>query len=521
VFVQGNQLPKAVLLVVGLAAVASGSPGQADAGWRISPEKLNIQAVNSRTLQILDDRAQELRGALWSVDRADLAEIREDNGRAVLEPKSPGTVVVTASLHGETRTREIRIWPADSLMPEGTTTWGMHPIGREIGDLPAVPAPGGQVATFALEQTADGSTYLRGTTDDGIQEWAWLLPEKTRNVELVCGDWLGGALVSASRGDSFTLYVVSGDGQTRWQHAFRGTRTAHAYNVEHLLHVVWQSADGASAAVTGLDGQTGEQRFELAIPASQGQLNGLRPAGAAQVCAAGSVRLPARAATSRVFVNIDGLAYVAFAHGDWSTSAGKCTPGAPVERRDVRVAGEQRLSLWQIHPDGTKRETVIEEIRTEGPMAKPIELTAPTNAIIPDGLGGVLVSVRRTGLQENEGRPQEFVYRVDGDGKLVYRMALPAYDGALKDEMVLGENNRGFATRGALLIAFDVREGKELWRWDAHVRGIEVFAALADGGCAVQTPEALVKVDDATHAAVLVKGHVMMGWNGQMYMKHQ
>ena len=104
---------------------------------------------------------------------------------------------------------------------------------------------------------------------------------------------------------------------------------------------------------------------------------------------------------------------------------------------------------------------------------------------------------------------------------LVVLTKLPAYEGPLKDEMVLGENDRGFATRGSLLVAFDVREGTESWRHDTHVRGIEVFAALADGGCLVQTPDAVVNVHDAEHAAELMKGKVMMGWNGQMYVKHR
>jgi hypothetical protein len=115
----------------------------------------------------------------------------------------------------------------------------------------------------------------------------------------------------------------------------------------------------------------------------------------------------------------------------------------------------------------------------------------------------------------------EFIYRVDGDGKLVYKLPLPAYEGQLKDEMVLGENDRGFATRGSLLFAFDVRQGTESWRHDTHVYGIEVFAALADGGCLVQTPVALVNVHDAEHSVELIKGKAMMGWNGEMYIKHQ
>jgi hypothetical protein len=38
-----------------------------------------------------------------------------------------------------------------------------------------------------------------------------LLPETVHNVELICGDWLGGALISATnRPDEFGLILGSG-----------------------------------------------------------------------------------------------------------------------------------------------------------------------------------------------------------------------------------------------------------------------------------------------------------------------
>jgi hypothetical protein len=517
-----NLRPKTLVFVSGLVALlAPCSRGQEQTEWQIAPEKINIHAGSPRILQILDNRAQELHGALWSVDKPELAEIREEDGRAAVDAKAAGMIRVSASLGSETRTAEIRIWPADQPLPQGTTMWAMHPIGREIGDIPAVPGPG-SVTMFSLEQTAEGSTYLRGAREDGIQEWAWLMPEKTRNAELICGDWLGGALVGANRADSFTLYVVSNEGKLRWRRSFTGKRTAHAYNLDHLLHIVTESGDG-TAAVTGVDGRTGEQRFELPVPASRAYLNGLRRRQSGYVCEPGNHAASVRSTVSRLFVNIDGFAYVAFALSDWTFSTGACTSGATVNPGDVGLTGRQRLILWQIHPDGTRQESEIEQVTSAGRSSAPVTLLEPTHAIIPDGLGGILLSVRRLrdARQAAPSHPVEFVYRVDGDGKLVYKFPLPAYEGPLKDEMVLGENDRGFATRGSLLIAFDVHKGTESWRHDTHVHGIEVFAALADGGCLVQTPDALVNVHDAEHSVELIKGKAMMGWNGQMYVKHR
>jgi hypothetical protein len=99
-------------MAAGMVALFSWrSGGQKQAGWRISPEKINIQAGTSRTLQILDENAGELRGALWSIDHPDRAEIREENGRATMYAKVPGAVLVSASIAGQTRTMQVQIWP--------------------------------------------------------------------------------------------------------------------------------------------------------------------------------------------------------------------------------------------------------------------------------------------------------------------------------------------------------------------------------------------------------------------------
>jgi hypothetical protein len=327
----------------------------------------------------------------------------------------------------------------------------------------------------------------------------------------------------SDRGDSFSLYVVGNGGQLRWHREFAGKRKAHAYNLNHVLHIVTQSADGATATVTGLNGKSGEKQFELPIPSSHEQLQHLRRKDSDFVCDSGYVSSPAATAVSGIFVNIDGLAYVAFAHYAWTLSGGSCAPGTALSLRDVRLSSQQRLNLWQIHPDGHRRETVIETVDAGASPAGPIASLGPTGEIIPDGLGGVLLSVRRSpdARYTTSRESQEFIYRLDGDGKLVYKLSLPAYEGPLKDGMVLGENDRGFTTRGSLLIAFDVREGKESWRWDSRVAGIQVFAALGDGGCLVQTPDRLMNVHDAAHAMEVMRGQAMMGWNGQLYAKHQ
>lgn len=84
------------------------------------------------------------------------------------------------------------------------------------------------------------------------------------------------------------------------------------------------------------------------------------------------------------------------------------------------------------------------------------------------------------------------------------------------DEMVIASNKLGYATRAGILIAFNVTTGKNLWHWDSKAQEITVFAALANGGCVVQTPTELVEVDNPTNWKVLAKGKYTMDWSGNL-----
>src|SRR5262249_56296503 len=119
-----------------------------------------------------------------------------------------------------------------------------------------------------------------------VKAWYWLLPEKNQEVELVCGDWLGGALISSNHSDSFTLYTVGKDGKLRWHYTFSGVRKAHAYNADNLVHILSQSRDRTVTKITALDGVTGDQRFELPVPASHEMRFNVLKTGDKIVCSA-------------------------------------------------------------------------------------------------------------------------------------------------------------------------------------------------------------------------------------------
>ena len=486
--------------------------------WRISPEKINIRVGQDRRLQLLDNLAQELYDAAWSVDDSAVAEIREEDGRAVVLAKAAGTVRISATIRQLTRSIEVRIWPDSEPMPLGATNWAVHPIGREIGDLPASPTANGP-HLYSLEQTASGSSYLRADDDDGIQVWTWLMPEKTPDVELVCGDSVGGVLVSANRADSFTLYAVGSDGKVRWQETIPGLRKGHTLH-SGLLYVLGQSPTATTAQVTALDELSGEKKFDLVLPPSRETFTIRAKDGARSPCPT-EARSGARASVSGLFGNTDGYTYVAFTESARTLDVRDCPNLATVSAGQTLLSRYDTLVLWQVHPDGTYRASIIEGSDTLSPSAA---MAVPTGAIIPDGFDGVLLSVRVFRDLRNagpNGAADEFVYRIDPDGNVIYKFPLPKYAGSLHDGMVLGHGGRvAFASRGGVLIAFEVESGKELWRWESDTPSISVFAALANGDCLVQTPTALVEVKDSTNARELMKGKFMLDSQGRLYSKN-
>jgi outer membrane protein assembly factor BamB len=514
-----NLVPPVLVALIAALVIGHHLSAQ-ETGWLISPTNLNIAQGDDRTLQVLDDSAQELSGAQWFINNPGLADLREENGRLILHSKNPGTVIVTAVLHGERRTRDVVIWPADKTRPLGTVTWSGHPIGRQLGDIAAVPAPDGP-NMLSLEQTPAGETYLRGVAEDGIQIWSWHLPEKANDVELVCGDWRGGGLISANHGSNYTIYSVGSDGKLRWQYTLPGSRKGHTIDMDHVVTVVSQSADGMATKLTALNGQDGGLKYDLAIPGSYYRTN-LAQTGGAYRCLPDYSNAPVRTIASKPFVSEFGFEYLAFSHNEWTMEAPGCTPGSAVPAAKVAFSRHDQVVLWQIRSDGGYRSTIVEESKAGNPVSNPVSVPSPTGALITDGMGGALLSIRVPLNYPGEPAPQpasEFVYRVDPEGKVLFRVPLPSYQGAIHDAMVLGQNNVGFTTRGTKLIAFDLNSGRELWRWDGGVSGIEVFAALADGGCLVQSPEALIDVHNANAAEEVFKGQAIVDWRGQIYRK--
>lgn len=479
---------------------------QNDAGWHISPILFNLVVGDVQPLQILDVRGKELSASSWSVDNSQLAEIREEHGHPVLYPKSAGIVHVVALVEHVTLTREITIWSLEPGMQLVGPFWAVPSTGREIGAIQAVPTP--DSPDFITLDQNDNGTYVRGLTNRGQQMWMVKLPEAAGEMKLLCGDNFGGAIVIATRPESYTVFVVNKAGKVSWQRKFDGVRKGYAFNAANLLHLITESVDGTSAIVSAWDGSTGVERFTLRVPKSYEQEVNIRRSSDKLFCApGGNVSRPLRTATSGLFVSTDGNAYASFVQKRWNVEAKKCEAGANVSADTVAFSRDDQLVLWQIHPDGSIRTSVVETSKQPRlSLTSHFRELSPTGSIMPDGSGGVLFSIRTSPTSatgSSEGPSDEFVYRVTGDGELAYKFRLPKYTGALHDDMVLGEQELAFAARGSMLLAFNARDGKEVWRWDSGKPDIEVNMATAGGGCVVSTLDGLVLVEDGLKSQII------------------
>jgi hypothetical protein len=497
-----------VLLLFLLALAASlALTAQENSGWHISPLLINVRLGEVQPLQLLDAQGKEARSSSWSVDSPELAEIKEESGHAVLYPKAPGVVHVVALLEGRALTQEITIWKLEPGMWITGVHWAVPSTGRELAVLQAAPTVDGP-DLFTLDRNEKG-IYVRALTNRGLQMWMWPLPESADDVELVCGDNMGGAIVTATRSDSYTLYVVGKDGKLGWRHRFEGMRKGYALNASNLIHLLNQSVDGTSTTISAWDGTSGTEKFNLKFPVSYEDEVNVEGSGDKILCSSGrSVSRALHADTSGLFINTDGNAYAAFTQKHWIVGTDKCAAGSVVDPQKVYFSHDDQLVLWQIQSDGSHRDIIVEASKQSRlAFATPVSVISPTGDIIPDGLGGVLLSIRSSPRavtrQKAEGLSNEFVYRVAGDGELAFKFPLPRYAGHLHDEMVLGEQDLGFATRGSLLIAFNVHDGNEVWRWDSKIPEVKINMATGGGGCLVDTPEGLVLVEEGVAKQVI------------------
>jgi len=135
------------------------------------------------------------------------------------------------------------------------------------------------------------------------------MPVDGRDVELVCGDWLGGAVISVTTLSGYAVYAVGKDGTERWRSDANGVRRGLAISTEGMVYLLSRSIDGAFVTVAGIDEQSGAKSFEHRLPVSLERYTNVRLQDGSFICSATEDSRIAPTEVSRLFVNMDGYAY--------------------------------------------------------------------------------------------------------------------------------------------------------------------------------------------------------------------
>jgi outer membrane protein assembly factor BamB len=463
----------------------------------IEPSEVLLPLGVSQRFQLLDAGGNELpSNEGWTVSDPTMAELSVEGGHAVLLASKVGNVTLRHESGAETK--EIRIHDRKPPMPV-ESRWILQPIDGEFkraiwasgtwfGRIDGSDEENEDSAAYFYEDRGRQSSHIRAIREDGLQAWQW--PTGTEEVQhMLCGDFYSGVLAYVGDKQNRMLISITANGKERWRVAvpgFPGRNVNVGLTGDVLL--VEESPDSAEVRVVVLNGRTGAEKVNFALPPSREIVRNMELRNGRAMCspeAESSRNLPAYYSdimtNAIVSPNVTTLAY-----SELSVVAdgGKCEPGAILPLARIHVTAVQRLMIWDLTDELSAKFYTVEEHAVEGDAASMVfEVAEPTGDLIVGETGtGNFLAVRQarrhwpTMAPDNVGY---FQYRVTENRTVKYRFPVRVSSSKLKSTMLLGDDNAiGYVTRGNNLVAFDTDTAKELWRWKSDNTDIYACAAL-------------------------------------------
>jgi hypothetical protein len=230
--------------------------------------------------------------------------------------------------------------------------------------------------------------------------------------------------------------------------------------------LVEESPDSAGARVVVLNGRTGAEKVNFAMPPSRQIVRNMDLLNGKVMCSPGAESLRNLPAYySDIMTNaIASPNVTTLAYSELSVVAdgGKCEPGAILPLNRIHLTGVQRLVMWDMTDELVTQFSSVEEHAVDGDAASLVlEVAEPTGDIIVGETGtGNFLAVRQARRHwpalgyENVGY---FQYRVTENRTVKYRFPVKVSSSKLRSTMLLGDNNAiGYVTRGNNLVAFDL-----------------------------------------------------------------
>ena len=484
--------------------------GSQNADMFIQPSEVLLPLGVSQRFQLLDSGGNELpSNDGWTVSDPTMAELTTEDGHAILLARKVGNVTLRHESGAETK--EIRIHDRKPPMPV-ESRWILRPIDGEF--VHALWASGswfGRIddgsdeekaasAAYFYEDRGPQSSHIRAVREDGLQAWQW--PAGTEEVpHMLCGDFYSGVLAYVGDKQNRMLVSITASGKERWRVAvpgFPGRNVNVSLTGDILL--VEENSDSAGAHVVVLNGSTGAEKVNFALPPSREIVRNMELRNGKTVCvpeAERSRNLPAY--YSNIMTNAivtPNVTTLAYSELSVIADARKCEPGTILPPDRIHLSAIQRLMIWDLTDEqGTKFYTVEEHAAEGNASSLRFDVAEPTGDIIVGDTGtGNFLAVRQARMHwptlayEDVGY---FQYRVTEDRTVKYRFPVKASKAELTSTMLLGENNTvGYVTRGNDLIAFDTDTAKELWRWKSDNSDMYACAALKNDAVIVREGKA-------------------------------
>jgi hypothetical protein len=486
-----ENLPALAALLVAVLSSPNAACERPLPNWFISPNLHNMKVGDEAHLQVLDNAFQEVAPDKWSLSNGEIVEMRVIGKRVVLKALHNGEVTITAIKGHDHRSAVVSIWEE---IPKGKSTWAVpkqfgHVLGSHNADYWDPEDSENGPFAYALYEVGMQRT-VHAFTNDGIQLWSWLPAKRSsRKLDVICANHVGGTMVKQQGKLDFEINDLDNQGRIRWTYSGDGEMDAHA--LYDQFYMAQASPDHTQVAIVGLNPETGTEIFRHQLPTSHLNMRNVIDQAGVPTCMPGhsiETLIPIRA--SLLHVNVDGDVYMAFTKRFRVVDGADYPAGEPLNLKNVRVSRDESLILVRVSRNGESTSTFLEEQREDDITAERGNFSTiqPTGEIILDGVGGVLVSVQvlHAGVFSKESeKAAEFIYRVTDQGMLAYKFRVPSYAGVLRDSM-RSEDGTAFLTRGSLVVCFDAITGADLWHYDTSVPGIQVTAALSDGGVMVQ-----------------------------------
>ena len=265
-----------VLDVAGNVASTSVSVTRTGTAASISavPSKYTLSVDQTASIQIIDDFGQPVTAG-WTTSDGAIASV-DANG--IVSATAVGEATITATAGSLSAEVQVIVLPAGPV-PVGTTIWTVLPTGgfttwTSVGvDRP----DSTRMALFETVPDGQGgvtAARMRGFGFGGEETFTTSVPIPSGETPVrAVGDSSGGGIVLSQRppgySDSvFTITRVSPEGGS-WQHSgdeIEGMAQAADGTVFAVVHTIHQPNDVLS--IWGIDGETGQLKFEIPIKTS-------------------------------------------------------------------------------------------------------------------------------------------------------------------------------------------------------------------------------------------------------------